>query len=133
VFLNLLTNAAQAIDDHGEILISTKCYGDSHVSVRIADTGCGIPEEHLDRIRDPFFTTKEVGSGTGLGLSIVDKIIRAHGGELFVESEVGKGSAFTVVLPIRQARPGELSGDERGSAALAGHAAETREKIAAAV
>ncbi|HEX9875803.1 MAG TPA: ATP-binding protein [Gammaproteobacteria bacterium] len=133
VFLNLLTNAAQAIDDHGEILISTKCYGDSHVSIRIADTGCGIPEEHLDRIRDPFFTTKEVGTGTGLGLSIVDKIIRAHGGELFVESEVGKGSAFTVVLPIRQARPGELSGDERGSPAPTGHAAETREKIAAAV
>ncbi len=69
-------------------------------------TGCGIPEENLARIRDPFFTTKEVGTGTGLGLSIVDEIIRSHGGELLVESQPGVGSTFSVVLPLRQTADG---------------------------
>ena len=100
VFLNIITNAAQAIDTHGEIVIATKMHDGSHVAIRIADTGCGIPEENLNKIRDPFFTTKEVGTGTGLGLSIVDEIIRSHHGQLLVESQVGKGSVFTVVLPV---------------------------------
>ncbi|HEY9181729.1 MAG TPA: ATP-binding protein, partial [Gammaproteobacteria bacterium] len=102
VFLNIITNAAQAIESHGEIVIETKLRDENHVAIRIADTGCGIPEENLSKIRDPFFTTKEVGTGTGLGLSIVDEIIRSHHGELLVESVVGKGSAFTVILPIRR-------------------------------
>jgi signal transduction histidine kinase len=102
VFLNIITNAAQSIETHGEIVITTKLYDRDHVAIRIADTGCGIPEENLSKIRDPFFTTKEVGAGTGLGLSIVDEIIRGHNGHLLVESEVGKGTAFTVVLPIRR-------------------------------
>jgi signal transduction histidine kinase len=102
VFLNIITNAAQAIETQGEIVITTKVYDADHVAIRIADTGCGIPEENLAKIRDPFFTTKEVGTGTGLGLSIVDEIIRSHNGHLLIESEVGKGSAFTVVLPIRR-------------------------------
>jgi signal transduction histidine kinase len=103
VFLNLITNAAQAIEEQGEIVISTKRKGDAQVVISISDTGCGIPEENLARIRDPFFTTKEVGTGTGLGLSIVDEIVRSHGGELLVDSRVGQGSTFTVVLPIRHA------------------------------
>ena len=103
VFLNIITNAAQAIETQGEVVITTKLHDANHVAIRIADTGCGIPEENLAKIRDPFFTTKEVGTGTGLGLSIVDEIIRSHHGELLVESQVGKGSAFTVVLPIKQA------------------------------
>jgi len=107
VFLNLITNAAQAIEGHGEISITTKLAGEDHVMISIADTGCGIPAENLSKIRDPFFTTKEVGSGTGLGLSIVDEIVRSHGGELMVESTVGEGSTFSVVLPIRQ--PGSAS------------------------
>ena len=102
VFLNIITNAAQAIDEQGEIVITSKVYDPEHVSISISDTGCGIPEENLTKIRDPFFTTKEVGTGTGLGLSIVDEIVRAHFGELLVESEVGKGSVFTIVLPIKQ-------------------------------
>jgi signal transduction histidine kinase len=102
VFLNIITNAAQAIETQGEIVITTRLHDDRHVAIRIADTGCGIPEENLAKIRDPFFTTKEVGTGTGLGLSIVDEIIRSHHGELLVESVVGKGSAFTVVLPIKR-------------------------------
>ena len=102
VFLNLITNAAQAIEKQGEIVISTKLQDDEHVVISISDTGCGISEENLERIRDPFFTTKEVGTGTGLGLSIVDEIIRSHGGELLIESRIGEGSTFSVVLPIRQ-------------------------------
>ena len=87
----------------GEIVITTELHDDDRVAIRIADTGCGIPEENLAKIRDPFFTTKEVGTGTGLGLSIVDEIIRSHNGDLLVESVVGKGSVFTVVLPIKRA------------------------------
>jgi two-component system NtrC family sensor kinase len=103
VFLNIITNAAQAIEDQGEIVITTKRHDANRVAIRIADTGCGIPEENLSKIRDPFFTTKEVGTGTGLGLSIVDEIVRSHHGELLIESVVGKGSAFTVLLPIKRA------------------------------
>jgi signal transduction histidine kinase len=102
VFLNIITNAAQAIENQGEIVIETKLYDPEHVAIRISDTGCGIPEENLSKIRDPFFTTKEVGTGTGLGLSIVDEIIRSHFGELQIESVVGKGSTFTVILPIKR-------------------------------
>lgn len=120
VFLNLLTNAAQAIEERGEIVITTKRHGDSHVAISIADTGCGIPQEIMDKICDPFFTTKEVGKGTGLGLSIVNEIVRRHGGELKIESEVGKGSVFTVILPIgqRKERP-ELEGLDDAEALLA--------------
>ncbi len=107
VFLNIITNAAQAIETQGEIVIETKLYDPEHVAIRISDTGCGIPEENLSKIRDPFFTTKEVGTGTGLGLSIVDEIIRSHYGELQVESVVGKGSIFTVILPIKRPAPAD--------------------------
>ena len=99
VFLNLIKNAADAIEGEGTITITTRHEGD-HVLVGIADTGCGIPDDVMAKIRDPFFTTKEVGSGTGLGLSIVDKIITAHMGELIIESEPGRGSVFTVKLPV---------------------------------
>ena len=107
VFLNIITNAAQAIEGQGEITIETRLYDPEHVAIRITDTGCGIPEENLSKIRDPFFTTKEVGTGTGLGLSICDEIIRSHFGELLIESEVGKGSTFTVVLPIKRPGPSQ--------------------------
>ena len=112
VFLNIITNAAQAIETQGEIIIATKLRDPDHVAISITDNGCGIPEENLSRIRDPFFTTKEVGEGTGLGLSIVDEIIRSHGGELLVESRVGVGSTFTVVLPIRPAAQFEATADD---------------------
>ncbi len=99
VFLNLLTNAADAIDDSGEVLIRTVA-DDNKVRVSISDTGHGIPDEVMQKIRDPFFTTKEVGKGTGLGLSIVDQIVTSHGGELLIESEEGRGTTVTIVLPV---------------------------------
>ena len=98
VFLNLLINASQAIDGTGEITIETALQAEQvHISFR--DTGSGIPEGNLSRIFDPGFTTKGVGVGTGLGLSICYQIIKAHRGEIKVESEVGQGTTFTVILP----------------------------------
>ena len=104
VFLNLLTNAADAIEETGDIVIQTQTV-DEGVRISFADTGAGIPDDILAKIRDPFFTTKEVGKGTGLGLSIVDQIVTAHGGELLIESESGKGTTVTIFLPIRAEEP----------------------------
>ena len=101
VFMNLLVNASQAIPEQGEIRIRTFRDGDK-VKVQISDNGVGIPAEHLTKIYDPGFTTKGVGVGTGLGLSICFKIVQDHGGGIDVESEVGRGSTFTVWLPIRE-------------------------------
>ena len=100
VFLNLLINAAHAMEGkQGNITIRTWC-DRPHICISVADTGCGIPEEIRQRIFEPFFTTKEVSKGTGLGLSISYDIIRKHGGDLTVDSEVGQGTIFTVILPI---------------------------------
>jgi two-component system NtrC family sensor kinase len=113
VFLNLLTNAVQAIThDKGKIKITTRKEGE-HVVVKVSDNGTGILPEHLNKIFEPFFTTKEVGKGTGLGLSIVYKIIEKHGGKISVESEVGKGSTFTVLLPIERVDFAEPSSGEK--------------------
>ena len=101
VFLNLINNAAQAIESGtGEISLVTRMEGTDHVAVEIADNGKGIPPEIMSKIFDPFFTTKAVGKGTGLGLSISYKIIEQHGGSISVDSTVGKGTRFTIVLPL---------------------------------
>jgi len=101
VFLNLISNAAQAIESgRGVITITTRRHDAEHVVVEIQDNGKGIPAEVLPRIFDPFFTTKDVGKGTGLGLSIAYKIIEQHGGKISVDSAVGVGTKFTVVLPL---------------------------------
>jgi signal transduction histidine kinase len=97
--MNLLVNAAQAINGEGVITIRTFREGDI-VNVQFSDTGAGIRPDNLSRIFDPGFTTKGVGVGTGLGLSIVFQIIHDHGGSIDVDSEVGKGSTFTLRLPI---------------------------------
>lgn len=100
VFLNLLVNAAHALGDKQGV-ITVRTWGEpSYVYVSVTDNGCGIPEEIRQRIFEPFFTTKDVGKGTGLGLSISYEIIRKHGGEITVESEVGSGSTFIVRLPV---------------------------------
>lgn len=101
VFINLINNAVQAMDGSGVLTLATRCVGD-RVEVTVSDTGCGIASEHLDRIMDPFFTTKPVGEGTGLGLSIVRQIVEEHAGELRVDSEVGRGTTITLSLPIGQ-------------------------------
>ncbi len=99
VFLNILINAAQAMETTGEIRIKTWHEGDT-VMIAFSDTGCGIDPDHISRIFDPFFTTKEVGKGTGLGMNIAYNIIQQHGGDICVESEKGRGTTFTVTLPV---------------------------------
>ena len=102
VFMNLLVNAAQAIEKNGEIKIITKSVN-SHVNIIISDTGSGISKENIRRIYDPFFTTKEVGKGTGLGLNVVYNIIEKHKGKIDVESEIGKGTTFSISIPVESA------------------------------
>jgi two-component system, NtrC family, sensor kinase len=101
VFMNILVNAAQAMPGKGVLRLKAWQEG-AVVKISISDSGMGIPKENLARIFDPGFTTKGVGVGTGLGLSICYKIIQDHQGKIEVESDVGKGSTFTVTLPIQQ-------------------------------
>jgi signal transduction histidine kinase len=100
VFMNLLLNASQAIEERGTITIRTGAEN-GWVWIEIGDTGVGIAPEHLNRIFEPFFTTKPVGSGTGLGLSLSYGIVNKHGGRIEVASEAGQGARFTVRLPVR--------------------------------
>ncbi|MFQ5602707.1 MAG: PAS domain S-box protein [bacterium] len=99
VYLNLFINAKQAIPDRGQIVVRTY-QKEQYVFIEIRDDGVGIPQEKISKIFDPGFTTKGVGVGTGLGLSICYQIIQDHKGIISVESEVGKGSKFTIALPL---------------------------------
>jgi PAS domain S-box-containing protein len=99
IFLNFFTNASQAIENEGIITIYTKAeYNDFIVVIR--DNGCGISSENLQKVTDPFFTTKEPGKGTGLGLYITYNLIKEHNGKMEIESEIGKGTQIRVTLPI---------------------------------
>jgi len=104
VFLNILVNAAQAIEQQGEIRLRS-WREEQSLYVSIADTGCGIPEEHLGRLFEPFFTTKKTGEGTGLGMSISMDIVKKHGGDIQVKSRPGEGTEFIVRLPLSQPSP----------------------------
>jgi len=111
VFLNLMLNAIEAMPTGGTLAVSSASRN-GEVVVQVVDTGCGIPEQHLDRIFDPFFTTKPVGQGTGLGLSVSYGIIQQHGGSLEVKSEETKGTTVQVVLPRDQ---GDAAADGTGA------------------
>lgn len=101
VFINLIINAAKAMDGSGQLTITSKEIKKSNtVEISFTDTGTGISEENLRRIFDPFFTTKDIGHGTGLGLAISYGLVQNHKGSLLVDSVVGKGTTFTVCLPI---------------------------------
>jgi two-component system NtrC family sensor kinase len=109
LFLNLITNALDAMPHGGRLTINTQedsppapSDNGRWLKISIIDTGIGITEESKKRIFDPFFTTKKIGEGTGLGLAICDKIVREHDGRLEVESAVGKGSSFFVLIPVPQ-------------------------------
>jgi signal transduction histidine kinase len=107
VFINLLVNAAQAMPEgdieHNVLRVVGRTDALGNAVVEFHDTGCGIPPEHLDRIFEPFFTTKPIGEGTGLGLAICHGIVSSLGGTLSVQSEVGTGTVFRVVLPVAKA------------------------------
>ncbi len=99
VFMNILMNACDALEDSGTITISTQAT-ERGVRLEICDDGPGVPPEVKSRLFDPFFTTKAVGKGTGLGLSLSHGIIERHGGHISVESQLGEGTCFTIDLPL---------------------------------
>ena len=125
VIMNMVVNAQHAIENTGTITVRTRRCPEPvaidpggaavpMVEIAVIDTGCGIPEHNLQRIFDPFFTSKAVGKGTGLGLSVSHGIVRSHGGTIEVESVVGEGSTFRIRLPID---PGEhADGVDAGAA-----------------
>ncbi|MBU2549528.1 MAG: response regulator [Proteobacteria bacterium] len=132
VLINLCTNAAHAMRETGgvlEVSLSRERLGGSlaiglidltpgwYLNLTVRDTGGGIPPEHLERIFDPFFTTKGPGEGTGMGLAVVHGIVRGHGGQVVVDSEPGRGSAFMVYLPLLE---GETVGAEEGDVEAVG-------------
>jgi len=106
VVINLLINALDATEQGGTITASTGISVSASntdkkgVEISITDSGCGIPPENLDKLFEPFFTTKEVGKGTGLGLAVSYGIVQRHGGTIRVQSEVGRGSTFTIWIPV---------------------------------
>jgi two-component system NtrC family sensor kinase len=103
VFINLMTNAAEAMPEGGNITITTVPGPAGRITIRIEDTGEGIPSENLPKLFTPFFTTKPVGKGTGLGLAIVYGIIKMHRGQINIQSEVGEGTTVTILLPTELA------------------------------
>ncbi len=107
VFLNLFLNALAAMDKGGVLSVGVTRHDEDSLRVTIADTGAGIRKEDIGRVFDPYYTTKP--SGTGLGLAIVHRIVEAHGGEIRLESEPGKGTTFTILLPIEPSRSGRIT------------------------
>lgn len=101
VFMNILSNAIHAIRGTGEITITTSLPAPNRVEISIKDTGVGMSPEVQEKIFDPFFTTKGVSQGTGLGMSITYGIVQKHGGDIFVHSELNKGTEFVISLPVR--------------------------------
>jgi len=101
VFLNLMTNAVEAMPPGGAVTVRTRSGSPGTVTIEIQDTGVGIPQADLSKLFTPFFTTKPIGKGTGLGLAITYGIIKMHRGQIYVQSQVGKGTTFVITLPIK--------------------------------
>ncbi len=99
IFLNMITNAREAMPEGGTLTVKTMAKG-RRIHIELSDTGLGIREEHLDKVFDAFFTTKESVKGVGLGLSVCYGFVKDHGGDLKVASKVGEGTTFTIILPI---------------------------------
>ena len=102
VFMNLFLNAIQAMPNGGTLSIESNVRSLTYICVEVCDTGRGVPEDKLDKIFDPFFTSKE--EGAGMGLAVAYRIVKEHGGEINVDSEIGKGTEFRVWLPIKPER-----------------------------
>ena len=100
VFINLFSNAIQAMPKGGSLKISARKNPNGYIEITVQDSGLGMPPDVLERIFDPFFSTKPIGEGTGLGLSIVYSIVKKHGGYIEVKSRQGEGTTFRVYLPI---------------------------------
>ncbi|UCG57572.1 MAG: cache domain-containing protein [Phycisphaerales bacterium] len=105
VCTNIILNAAEAMEGEGQLTVATRKAADgNHIEIEFTDTGCGIAAEHLRQLFEPFFTTKQVGRGTGLGLAVSYGIVAKHRGAIDAKSEPGKGSTFTVRLPLKPER-----------------------------
>jgi two-component system NtrC family sensor kinase len=116
VFMNIIVNALQSMPEGGELTVSTAAAQDGeNITVSVLDTGCGIPEAEMNKIFHPFYTSKK--AGTGLGLSISYGIIKAHGGDIEVRSEPGKGTIFSIYLPAATAVQHDTLAAERGQSA----------------
>ena len=107
VLLNLMINAVEAMPEGGILTLRTLSEPDKTVAVEVQDTGLGIPEENLSKLFTPFFTTKPIGKGTGLGLALAYGIVKMHRGQITVRSEIGRGSTFSIHLPVRLPPGGE--------------------------
>jgi signal transduction histidine kinase len=107
--MNIIINAADVMAGDGGTLTTKTNTKNGMAEVSFTDSGCGIAKEHLSKLFDPFFTTKETAKGTGLGLAISYRIIQSHGGDIAVESEIGKGSTFRIRIPIEK-KNGKLGG-----------------------
>jgi two-component system NtrC family sensor kinase len=112
VFLNLLNNSVDAMTSSGGIIRISTQTSDGQIILTIADNGIGIAEANLARIFDPFYTTKPVGQGTGLGLSICYGIIKKLGGDIQVQSAKGRGTTFTITLPVAKDKTGGRDVDD---------------------
>ncbi|MCP4577512.1 MAG: GAF domain-containing protein [Deltaproteobacteria bacterium] len=107
VFINIIDNAIDAVSGNGSITVSTRAE-QKCIQIKISDSGAGMPEDHLDQIYDPFFTTKEVGKGTGLGLPISRAIVEDHNGSIVVSSRIDSGTTFTIIFPEAPGLDNEL-------------------------
>jgi signal transduction histidine kinase len=104
IFLNLINNAFAAMADGGNLEIRVARHSDNAISIEVADDGCGISESDMKRVFEPFFTTKSRTGGTGLGLSITYGLVQEIGGKIQVKSTVGKGTRFTIIMPLTYTR-----------------------------
>ncbi|MBM4084691.1 MAG: hypothetical protein FJ272_07870, partial [Planctomycetes bacterium] len=100
MLINLVQNGIDAVTHSGEVRVSAQRHNSESVILKVLDNGCGIPPENLPKLFTPFFTTKEMGKGSGLGLAIAYGVVKMHSGDITVDSEVGKGSTFSIRLPI---------------------------------
>ena len=113
MLVNLVQNSLDAVSGTGQVRISAYLVDSSEwVEIKVKDNGCGIPRENLSKVFDPFFTTKEMGKGTGLGLAIAYGIVKMHSGDISVESELGKGTIFTIRLPL--SKPQQSTNERAG-------------------
>ena len=114
VFMNLIVNAADAVEPGGRITIRSRALGEDRIVVEVEDDGCGISPEQTEKIFEPFFTTKEVGKGTGLGLAISYGVVARHGGQITVRSEPGEGTCFAVEVPrVFPQQSQQITGERR--------------------
>ena len=115
IFLNIINNAFAAVDDGGHLNISARAEDKKFLSVTFTDDGCGIPEEDLDRVFEPFFSTKASRGGTGLGLSITSGLVQELEGRIEIQSKVGVGTSFVLHLPFKMQKKRKEDGNTRAA------------------